>query len=64
MSPFAKTTGVREIAIEAAYDFGTWLQQDLPQDIFAVVKLGGFGVEDAKEGNKWKVTGERLRAMA
>jgi hypothetical protein len=26
--------------------FKHWLQQDLPQDIFTVVKLAGFGVED------------------
>lgn len=28
--------------------FREWLQQDLPQDIFTVVKLAGFGLEDAK----------------
>lgn len=28
--------------------FRKWLQQDLPQDIFTVVKLAGFGLEDAK----------------
>ena len=28
--------------------FKTWLQQKLPQDIFTVVKLAGFGVEDLK----------------
>lgn len=28
--------------------FETWLQQELPQDIFAVVKLAGFDVEDPK----------------
>lgn len=28
--------------------FRTWLEQDLPQDIFTVVKLAGFGVEDLK----------------
>lgn len=27
--------------------FATWLQQDLPQNIFTVVKLAGFGLEDA-----------------
>jgi hypothetical protein len=29
--------------------FREWLQQDLPQDIFTVVKLAGFGLEDAKQ---------------
>jgi hypothetical protein len=29
--------------------FREWLQQDLPQDIFTVLKLAGFGVEDAKQ---------------
>lgn len=45
--------------------FRTWLLQDLPQDIFTVVKLSGFGLQDAKAqpvhwdisfettGNKW-----------
>ncbi len=28
--------------------FRSWLQQDLPQDIFTVVKLAGFGLENAK----------------
>lgn len=28
--------------------FKQWLQQDLPQDIFAVAKLAGFGLEDPK----------------
>jgi hypothetical protein len=28
--------------------FKAWLDQDLPQDIFTVVKLAGFGLEDAK----------------
>jgi hypothetical protein len=28
--------------------FKTWLQQELPRDIFTVVKLAGFGVEDLK----------------
>ena len=27
--------------------FRTWLQQDLPQDVFTVVKLAGFGLTDA-----------------
>ena len=28
--------------------FKSWLQQDLPANIFTVVKLSGFGVEDLK----------------
>jgi hypothetical protein len=28
--------------------FTTWLQQELPDDIFTVVKLSGFGVENPK----------------
>jgi hypothetical protein len=28
--------------------FRTWLQQDLPDDIFTVLELAGFGLEDAK----------------
>jgi hypothetical protein len=42
----------------------TWLQQELPQDIFTAVKLTGFGVEDPKaRPAKWNIafetTGER-----
>ena len=33
---------------ELAKVFKTWLDQDLPEDIFAVVKLSGFGVEDPR----------------
>ncbi len=29
--------------------FREWLQQDLSQDIWAIVKLAGFGVEDVKQ---------------
>jgi hypothetical protein len=44
--------------------FKTWLHQELPQDIFSVVKLGGFGVEDPKaQPLQWNVlfgtTGEQ-----
>lgn len=28
--------------------FRAWLDEDLPKDIFTVVKLAGFGLEDAK----------------
>jgi hypothetical protein len=39
--------------------FKTWLQQDLPQDIFTVVKLAGFGLEDAKaQPVRWDVSFE------
>ncbi len=31
---------------ELAKVFQSWLKQDLPEDIFTVVKLSGFGVED------------------
>jgi hypothetical protein len=31
---------------ELAKAFKLWLDQDLPKDIFSVVKLSGFGVED------------------
>lgn len=31
-----------------AHVFKTWLQQDLPQDIFTVLNLAGFGVMDLK----------------
>ena len=27
--------------------FRTWLQQDLPDDVFTVLKLAGFGLDDA-----------------
>lgn len=33
---------------ELAKVFKTWLQQELPGDIFTVVKLSGFGVENPK----------------
>jgi hypothetical protein len=44
--------------------FKTWLQQDLPQDIFTVLELGGFGVEDPRvQPVEWDVefetTGEK-----
>ena len=44
--------------------FKTWLQQDLPQDIFSVVKLAGIGLEDAttqpvKWGISFETTGEK-----
>lgn len=44
--------------------FRKWLKQDLPQDIFTVVDLGGFGVEDPKaQPVEWDVefetTGEK-----
>jgi hypothetical protein len=29
--------------------FREWLRQDLPQDVFTVVKLAGFDLEDAKQ---------------
>ena len=29
--------------------FKIWLEQDLPQDIFTVVKLGGIGLENPKD---------------
>ena len=44
--------------------FRTWLQRDLPQDIFTVVELGGFGIEDPKAqpvewGIEFETTGEK-----
>jgi len=33
---------------ELAEVFKKWLQQDLPEDIFTVVKLSGFGVENPR----------------
>jgi len=35
-----------QIRPKLAKVFKTWLQQDLPQDIFTVVKLAGFSLED------------------
>jgi hypothetical protein len=48
--------------------FKTCLQQELPQDIFTVVKLAGFGVEDLKaKPLRWDIgfetTGERWLAI-
>lgn len=41
--------------------FKTWLQQDLPPDIFTVVKLAGFGLEDAKaKPVEWDVAFETI----
>jgi hypothetical protein len=39
--------------------FRTWLQQDLPQDIFTVVKLAGFGLDDARaQPVQWDISFE------
>ncbi|HSL91381.1 MAG TPA: hypothetical protein VK863_01935 [Candidatus Limnocylindrales bacterium] len=39
--------------------FKIWLQQDLPQDIFTVVRLAGFGVEDpAVDPVAWDISFE------
>lgn len=39
--------------------FKTWLQQELPKDVFTVVKLAGFGVEDvAAEPVVWEISFE------
>src|SRR5437870_4693696 len=39
--------------------FKAWLEQDLPQDIFSVVKLAGFGLEDAKANPiEWDISFE------
>jgi hypothetical protein len=39
--------------------FRTWLRQDLPQDIFTVDKLAGFGLEDAKaQPVQWDISFE------
>ena len=39
--------------------FKAWLQQDLPQDIFTVVKLAGFGVENPKaQPVEWDISFE------
>jgi hypothetical protein len=39
--------------------FRTWLQQDLPQDIFTVVKLAGFDLEDPKaQPVQWDISFE------
>lgn len=39
--------------------FKSWLQQDLPANIFTVVKLSGFGVEDLKtQPIEWDVSFE------
>lgn len=49
--------------------FRTWLQQPLPQDIFTVVKLAGFGLEDAAtQPIAWDIsfetTGEKWLAIS
>ncbi len=33
---------------ELAKVFKSWLEQDLPEDVFTAVKLSGFGVEDPR----------------
>jgi hypothetical protein len=39
--------------------FKSWLQQDLPANIFTVVKLSGFGVEDLKtQPIEWDISFE------
>jgi len=39
--------------------FREWLRQDLPEDIFTVVKLAGFDVEDLRERPlKWDISFE------
>ena len=39
--------------------FRTCLEQDLPQDIFTVVKLSGFGLEDVKSRPlQWNISFE------
>jgi hypothetical protein len=41
--------------------FRTWLQLDLPHDIFSVVKLAGFGLEDAQaEPLEWDISFETI----
>ena len=41
--------------------FHTWLGQDLPQDSFLVVKLAGFGLEDAgAKPVEWDIAFETL----
>jgi hypothetical protein len=44
---------------ELAKVFPLWLKQELPDDIFTVVKLSGFGVEDPRaEPVSWDVSFE------
>jgi hypothetical protein len=39
--------------------FQIWLQKELPQDIFTVVKLAGFGLEDPKaQPVQWDISFE------
>jgi len=39
--------------------FMTWLEQKLPEDIFTVLKLAGFGLEDAMaQPVHWEVSFE------
>ncbi len=41
--------------------FRDWLDQELPDDMFSVVKLAGFGVDDpGTESSKWDVGFETL----
>ena len=41
--------------------FRTWLQQDLPQDIFTVTRLAGFGLEDPRARPvRWDVSFETI----
>lgn len=44
---------------ELAKVFKTWLQHELPDDIFTVVTLAGFGVENPKANPvKWEISFE------
>jgi hypothetical protein len=44
---------------ELAKVFKSWLDQDLPGDIFSVVKLSGFGVEDPRaQPVQWDISFE------
>lgn len=41
--------------------FRMWLEQDLPDDIFTVVKLAGFGLDDAKaKPLQWDISFETI----
>jgi hypothetical protein len=44
--------------------FRSWFQQDLPRDIFTVIKLAGFGLEDVKaQPVRWDISFETTGDM-
>lgn len=58
----ARFPRIRELARPPlASAIGSWLGRELPEDIFAVVKLAGFGVEDlAARPLHWDVSCETV----